>query len=135
MNHSLHKRSVGYGVEWLQAIFTLLVLTGIYLSSGSYASSETQNVSSGKSVPIAVPYWNNTLGYGFQGNSGDTYKSKSSSGLDQVFVGVSDGVIFEDKKVRVSFYKNTSIEDIEKLHPSDTSRAYSRLPNGIAVIE
>ena len=122
-------------MEWLQAIFTLLVLTGIYLSSGSYASSETQNVSSGKSIPITVPYWNDMFGYGFQGNSGDTYKSKSSSGLDQVSVGVSDGVIFEDKKVRVSFYKNTSIEDIEKSNTSNTSRAYSRLPNGIAVIE
>lgn len=135
MKSSLHKRPSGYGVEWLQAVFTLLVLTGIYLSSGSFATEVTPSLSSKKSVEIAVPYWNDAFGYGFQGNPGDTYKSETASGVDQVSVNMSSGVVFQDKTVKVSFYKDTSIEDIEKLHPSDTSRAYSRLPTGIAVIE
>jgi hypothetical protein len=135
MKSSLHKRPSGYGVEWLQAVFTLLVLTGIYFSSGSYATTVPPSLTSEKSVEIAVPYWNDAFGYGFQWNPGDTYQSETASGVDQVSVSSSGGVIFEDTTVKVSFYKDTSIEDIEKLHSSDTSRAYSRLPTGIAVIE
>lgn len=134
MKSSLHRGGRGYGVEWLQATFTLLVLTGIYLSSGSFATSTSPTFSKEKSIEITVPYWNDTFGYWFQGNPGDMYQNQTSSGIDSVSIS-SSGTIYDDEKVKVSFYPNATIEDIENNHPADTSRAYSRLPNGIAVIE
>lgn len=134
MKHHLHMGNRGYAVEWLQATFTLLVLTSIYLSSGSFTIEWTPMISKEKSVEIMVPYWNETFGYWFQWNHGDIYMNQTASWVDSVSIS-SSGTIYDDEKVKVSFYPNATIEDIEHRHPSEESRAYSRLPNGIAVIE
>ena len=49
----------------------------------------------------------------------------SSSGL----IGTAHG------DVRVSFYKDTPIDQIDRSLDSGSARAYSRLPHGIAVIQ
>ncbi len=70
--------------EWLGAIFTLLVLTGIYSSMDKFSSygespkvppnhPEVREVSS-----VASPYWNTTLEYGFRSIIGDVYTSSGS---------------------------------------------------------
>lgn len=138
MKPHLHNRGKNrYGVEWLQAIFTLLVLSGIYLSSGNFVSENVQiPINEHKPTQISVPYWNNDFWYGFHANPGDTYQNQTSSGIDTVSIKTTaSGSIYSDSQVKVSFYPDATIEDIEHNHPADTSRAYSRLPNGIAVIE
>ncbi len=135
--HIHHRGKSRYGVEWLQAIFTLLVLSGIYLSSGSFVSENVQiPLNEQRPTRISVPYWNNEFWYGFHANPGDTYQNQTSSGIDTVSIKTTaSGSVYSDSQVKVSFYPDATIEDIEQHHPADTSRAYSRLPNGIAVIE
>lgn len=135
-SHLPKKGNRRYGVEWLQAIFTLLVLTGIYLSSGNFVSQVPILRQESKSVQISVPYWNSDFWYGFHANPGDTYQNQTSSGIDTVSIlSSSSGTLYSDAKVKVSFYPNATIDDIENNHPADVNRAYSRLSTGIAVIE
>lgn len=44
-------------------------------------------------------------------------------------------MVFEDAKVKVSFYPSLSIEEIEAQHTTTKPRAYTRLAHGIAVVE
>ncbi len=100
---------------------------------GSYSSLySTQNVQ--KSISVASPYWNQKLAYGFRGTAGDSYSGTETASSDKVLVtnAVKKNT---DSSVRVSFYPDASIDEIEKLHNTDTPRAYSRLSHGIAVIE
>lgn len=66
---------------------------------------------------------------------GDSYTSTGNAQSDQVTVQPSSMKTSEDGTVRVTFYKDTPIDTIEASLPTDTPRAYSRLSNGIAVIE
>jgi hypothetical protein len=136
MKHSHNKRHRGYGVEWLQAIFTLTVLSGIAMSVDnfdSYGTTYAKNQPTAHSVSGA--YWNETLGYGFRWTSGDSYKNSTGSSIDVVVISPTDGLVYKDSTVKVSFYTKDSIKEIEKKHTEDVPRTYSRLPNGIAVIE
>ncbi len=54
---------------------------------------------------------------------------------DRVAVDSHTGVIFEDAKVKVSYYPGQSLEEIEKKHDNMMPKAYSVLENGIAVVE
>ncbi len=100
---------------------------------GSYSSLySTQNVQ--KSISVASPYWNQKLAYGFRGTAGDSYSGSETASSDKVLVTNTEKKSTESS-VRVSFYPEASIDEIEKLHNSDAPRAYSRLSHGIAVIE
>lgn len=80
-------------------------------------------------------YWNQEFQYGFRGENNDKYQNKTWSGADIVAVDPEDGVVFEDAKVRVSYYLSHTIDEIEALHSSAVPRAYTRLSRGIAVVE
>jgi hypothetical protein len=136
MKHSVSQRPAKNGVELMQAVFTLLTLTGIYVFSTTYSS----NTTSLRDVPtkpamLSAQYWNDTIGYGFTSVSGDTYTKVGNSNNDQVDIHPWDGLVYNDQSVRVSFYSTLSIEDIEKKNTQTTPRTYSRLPGGIAMIE
>lgn len=136
MKHPVSQRHNGNGVELLQAMFTLLVLSGIYVFSTTYSG----NTASIRDIPtkpaiLSAQYWNDTIGYGFTSIPGDTYAKSGSSEVDQVTIHPWDGVVYNDQSVRVSFYSRLSIEDIEQKNTQTTPRTYSRLPGGIAMIE
>ncbi len=133
MKHPVHRHPRRSRSEWLSAMFTLLVLLGIYSSMDSFSSySALYDVSStGHTIAISTPYWNREMWYGFHSLAWDRYIQTGSALVDRVTVvtdqPTSDGV-------QVEFYKNTPIADIEKTLNPDSPRAYSRLSNGIAVI-
>ncbi len=135
MNHPVHKRHHGYGAEWLQALFTLAVLTSFYTMSLSFENKDTWT--SWNTQSWASSYWNPSLKYGFHGNDGDTYKKIRTNASDEVNVTSKKGAWEKkDGPVVVSFYSdNISFENIDKMHDNGNPRAYSRLSNGIAVIE
>lgn len=135
MKHPQYQRHRKYGVEWLQAVFTLMVLTWIYVSMPYFDSYETSLIEPKSAIPMNRSYWNDTLWYGFNTGSWDTYNQVSTWVDDKVDIRSSSGIVFDGDWIRVSFYSQASIDDIEKYHWDDTPRAYSRLPNGIAVIE
>ncbi len=142
MNNSIQRHPRGTGHEWLSAIFTLLVLSGIYFSMNSFSSAAVSygngSTASGKPLSVSDNYWNDTLSYWFRSSSWDTYiQTGSTDSVDRVLIAKrEDGKeVYEKDGVRVSFYPNTPIETIEKSMDQSTARAYSRLPNGIAVIE
>lgn len=84
---------------------------------------------------LSSSYWNEKLGYGFHGGSGDTYESASTATGDAVDIHSGDGLVYDDHDVRVSFYSQATLSDIQQHHQTTVARTYSRLPNGIAVIE
>ena len=139
MKHPIHRHHRQHGTEWISAIFTLLVLVGIYNSMDnfdSYSALFSKNDTGWtKKITVASPYWNNTLSYGFRSVEGDSYTNIGTPRTDQVTVHQSSTKISDDGKVRVTFYKDTPIDVIEASLPPSSPRAYSRLPNGIAVIE
>jgi hypothetical protein len=100
----------------------------------SYADNPPNPPLTEKSLSVAPPYWSEKLSYGFRSVAGDWYTATGTESRDTVLV--------QDEKstdttgeVRVSYYRDTPIEIIDKsLHP-DTPRAYARLAGGIAVIE
>lgn len=122
----------------LQALVTLVVLVIIYLSRNFFSADVTAS-----SIPETPPmnnfpqksYWNNDFQYGFQGEKDDLYKNRTLSGVDMVAVDSQEWVIFEDAKVRVSYYPSLPIEEIELRHQEVVPRAFSRLAKWIAVIE
>lgn len=66
MKHSVSQRPRNNGVELMQAVFTLMALSGIYIFSTSY----TGNTTSLRDVPakpaiLSSNYWNDKIGYGF----------------------------------------------------------------------
>lgn len=120
-----------------QAITTLSIIFLIYLSSNvisSNANSLDITNNSMQNYP-QVNYWNENFGYGFSSEKDDKITNKTLSGVDQVAVDIREGVIFEDAKVRVSYYPTLSMNEVEKKHTENISRAFSRLNSGIAVIE
>lgn len=120
----------------MQAVFTLLTLTGIYVFSTTY-SGNTASLWDAPTKPamLSAQYWNDTIGYGFTSVPGDTYAKVGNGNVDQVDIHPWDGLVYNDQSVRVSFYSTLSIEDIEKKNTQTTPRTYSRLPGGIAMIE
>ena len=135
MKHPQYQRHRRYGVEWAQAVFTLMVLVWIYVSMPYFDSYETTLTEPVQSSVVSHSYWNDELGYGFATGSGDTYQQVSTSVHDKVDINTATGFIYDWDGVRVSFYSQATIEDIQKTHASDMPRTYSRLPGGIAVIE
>lgn len=87
MKHPVSQRHNGNGVELLQAMFTLLVLSAIYVFSTTYSG----NTASIRDIPtkpaiLSAQYWNDTIGYGFTSIPGDTYAKSGSSEVDQVTI-------------------------------------------------
>ncbi len=139
MKHPIQRHTRHQGSEWISAIFTLLVLVGIYNSTDNFWSYSSLLSAPQwwweKKITVAAPYWNNTFSYGFRSVEWDSYASRETAQSDQVTVQPSETKVSEDGKVQVTFYRNTPIEMIDAGLPVDTPRAYSRLPNGIAVIQ
>ncbi len=136
MKHSVSQRPRNNGVELMQAVFTLMALSGIYIFSTSY----TGNTTSLRDVPakpaiLSSNYWNDKIGYGFTSVPWDTYVKVGNGDVDQIDIHPWDGIVYNDQSVRVSFYSTLSIEDIEKKNTQTVPRTYSRLPGGIAMIE
>lgn len=139
MVHSYNRdpvRSQRSSVEWVQAITTLAVLLLIFsMVQGSALSSnrgsEPTTVSYQKN-----PYWNPWLGYGFEWKKSDVFtpvvRTPDTEKLD---IKAQGGTTLQNGSVQVSYYKDQTIETIEKALPSSTPRSYSRLPWGIAVIQ
>ncbi len=66
MKHTVSQRPRRSGAEFMQAICTLMVLSGIYLFSTTYSNSSV----SLRDVPVKPSiltsnYWNDKIGYGF----------------------------------------------------------------------
>lgn len=134
MKHPQYQRHHNYSVEWLQAMFTLMFLVWIYYAMPYFDSYETALVPTEK-ISAPVSYWNESLWYGFQGGSWYVYVPETTTDNDTVQIQSKNGLIYNDSGVRVSFYSDATIDQVEKSHNSDLPRAYSRLPTGIAVIE
>jgi hypothetical protein len=138
MKHPLRQRHHSQWVEWIQAFVTLFVLTGIYYASDNFEAYTTQYKTHSSHSAVeqkSSAYWNDNYGYGFRWVAGDLYLPKSSTGSDQVLVKSSSWLVFQYATVQVSFYPHATIDAVEKKHTQSVKRAYSRLPNGIAVIE
>lgn len=139
MKHPVHRHSRRQGSEWISAIFTLLVLVGIYNSTDNFDSYSALFMEppwgSEKKITVAAPYWNDTLWYWFRSAEWDSYSSTGNAVSDQVMVEPPEVRTSEDGTVRVTFYKDTPIETIEASLTESWPRAYSRLSNGIAVIQ
>lgn len=142
MNNSIQRHHSGNSHEWLSAIFTFLVLSWVYFSMWNFSSSAISygrdDSSSGKILSVNTPYWNDSLSYGFRSASGDTYiQTESTKDRDRVLIAKTgtEREVYEKDGVRVSFYPDTPIDQIDKTLDQNSPRAYSRLPNGIAVIE
>lgn len=138
MNTAKQKNRYREAVQWIHALTTLFILALIWFSQNLFESGSAH--SHMPSVPPVTSfeqksYWNQEMEYGFQGEWGDTYKNFMASGVDRVAVDPQEGVVFEDARVRVSFYPSLSIEEIEARHDASRPRAYSRLSRGIAVVE
>lgn len=136
MKHPQYQRHRRYGVEWLQAIFTLMVLGGIYLSMSHFDSYDTKLIESPTSQKEGVQtYWNDTLGYGFHQNASGSYTEQKTASGEVIKIRTASGVVGTESEVQVYFYPNTDITKIQAIHQKNTPRTYSRLSNGIAVIE
>ena len=139
MKHPPSRHHRGSGSEWLGACFTLAVLLGIYSSMDSFSSYSALYDATGSvedlQISVSSAYWNPDMLYGFHSVAGDSYTHSGSQHLDIVYVSPDKQSITTADGVRVSFYKDTPIAEIEKSMNPATPRAYSRLANGIAVIE
>ena len=125
--------------EWVSAIGTLLVLSSVYASMDSFSSyaPQTENIITKPStspLSVASPYWNSDLWYGFRSIAWDVYDASTSNMKDVVSV-KNAGTSSDINEIRVSFYKDSTIENIDKNLKADIPRAYSKLSHGIAVIE
>lgn len=79
-------RRNSYGVEWLQACITLIVLSGIYFASDNFESYTSQYVPKHEQNKDQTSYWNDHYGYGFRGLPEDTYSAEPSLDADRVVV-------------------------------------------------
>lgn len=63
MKHTDSRAPNRNGVELLQAVFTLLTLTGIYMFSTTYSSNATTSIKDvpAKPVILSSKYWNDKL--------------------------------------------------------------------------
>lgn len=125
-------------VQWIQAITTTLILVMVYVSRGHFESSFSASKTP-ENPPIGAvqqeSYWSDDFQYGFSASKWDHPASYSSHWADYVAVDSKTGVVFQDAKVKVSYYPGWSLEEIEKNHQDMSPKAYSFLENGIAVVE
>lgn len=135
MKHPVNQRHHGYGAEWLQSLFTMAVLLFLYQYSLTFDSNAPIVPSSESVKKQTSSYWNDSIGYWFRWDDNDTYTRRDGNAPDIVSVSSQRSSLLWSWGVRVSFYTDLPIENIEKLHTDTLARAYSRLPNGIAVIE
>jgi len=120
-----------YIQDWVSAVGTFLFLVGVYSSMDHFDSESPPPIKKENSLSVADPYWNERLSYWFRSLSWDTYTGTGDMTRDTVSV-----ISARDADLlRVSYYKNTSLEEIESKYHDTTPRAYSRLASGIAVIE
>ena len=134
MKQFLHRGNDVYKAEWLQALFTLMVLVTLYSYSLTF-NSEAQGPPGEVPKKQTSSYWNEEIGYWFRWGDDDIYEKQAWKAPDTVSVSAWKTSILSGKSVQVSFYTDTPIETIEKTHSDMAARAYSRLSNGIAVIE
>lgn len=136
MKHTPSQRPRRSGVELIQAVCTLMVLSGIYLFSTTYSGNSVslRDVPAKPAILTSI-YWNDKIGYGFTSVTWDTFDRQGSGGVDQVEIRPGDGLVYDRDSVRVSFYSTLSIQEIESKNTGNTPRTYSRLPHGIAMIE
>jgi hypothetical protein len=79
-------------------------------------------------ISLTVPYWNQDMKYGFS-------SAPSVEPSHPPFQVSDDGkTVYTSDGVRVQYYKDMSISEIDKTLDPSTPRAYSRLRGGIAVI-
>lgn len=136
MKHTVSQRPRQGWIELIQAVCTLMVLSGIYMFSTTYSSdSVSLRDVPAKPAIFSSKYWNDHIGYGFTSIPWDTYAKEGSGTVERVEIRPWDGLVYNDDMVRVSFYSHLSIEEIESKNTQITPRTYSRLPNGIAMIE
>lgn len=136
-NSFWHKNRFRTAAQWIQALTTLSILTILYLTRNFFGGELEAK------VPTIPPlqnveqnsYWNEDFWYGFRWEKSDKYQNKAFSWVDLVAVDPQEWVIFEDARVRVSFYLSGSIDEVEAKYPPTGPRAYSHLSRGIAVIE
>lgn len=123
-------------VQWIQALFIFGILLIIYTAHNATGKEKMSAFNLQASTPSVakIPqksYWNEELGYGFSANKNDSYHREVAKKIpvevDRVALNWQEGTIFEDAKVRVSFYPTLSIDEIEKRHPAIRPRSYSRL--------
>lgn len=130
MKHPVHRHAPSHRSEWLSAIFTLLVLTGIYSSMDNFSSYSAllPEKHEEKTIDVVLPYWNDVQKYGFS-------SAPSEEPSHPPFQVSADGkTVYTADGVRVQYYKDSTISEIEKTLDTSTPRAYSRLSGGIAVI-
>jgi hypothetical protein len=141
MIHHVPRRGQNSRQEWLSAIFTLLVLTGIYSSMDRFSSYGTSPVALAERTEttgtssVAPPYWNHDLRYGFRSVAWDSYTASGSGKTNNVIVKPTKDSLSPHADISVSYYKDTSIDQIDRSLIPGSPRAYSRLPHGIAVIQ
>lgn len=136
MKHTQSQRPRRSGVELIQAVCTLMVLSGIYMFSTTYSSSSVSlRDAPAKPAILTSSYWNDKIGYGFTSVTWDTYVKQGSGKVDTVEILPSDGLNSDQDSLLVSFYPTMPIAEIEATNTWATPRTYSRLPNGIAMIE
>ena len=136
MKHTQSQRPRHNGVELIQAVCTLMVLSGIYMYSTVYSSNSVSlRDAPAKPAILTSQYWDDKTGYGFASVTWDTYNKQGSGGVDQVEIRPGDGLVYDRDSVRVSFYSTLSIQEIEAKNTWNSPRTYSRLPHGIAMIE
>lgn len=136
-NSSWHQTPQKASVEWVCAIAGLCVLSAIYFSRNAFENDFAENIAPrNESVNFAQnQYWNEDFQYWFRGENDDKYQNKVMSGADIVAVDSKEGVVFEDAKVKVSYYPQKTIEEVRAIHESDLPRTYTRLSRGVAVVE
>ncbi len=134
MKHPVHTSNRAYTAEWLQALFTLLVLVSLYYLSLGFDQKDNSLGYNG--ITASNSYWNNDLGYGFHGDDQDIYVPSEEASPDTVMVYGSWSKWVEKAAVKVSFYTfDTPKESIEKIYSGSTPRILATLSHGTAVVE
>lgn len=136
MKHTVSRVPGRSGVELMQAVFTLLALSGIYTFSTTYGGSDVSlREAPQKPAILSSQYWSDKAWYGFSSAPGDKYAEVKNGEAEQVDIHPWDGLVYDDQTLRVSFFSKLSIEDIEAKNTRNLPRTYSRLPGWIAMIE
>lgn len=135
MKHPVHTSRRAYTAEWLQALFTLLVLSSLYFLSLQFDSKDVSTWYD--DIPASTSYWNTDLGYGFHGNDHDIYISTETRTPNTVIVYGSGSKWSRDTTpVKVSFYQNDIwTESIEKIYSGKSTHILTALSHGTAVVE
>jgi hypothetical protein len=129
MKHPPQMRQHGYVAEWLQAIFTLLLL--VSLSTYSLQVNDTKEREYSENIRTSS-YWDKIYWYGFHGNDQDTYTSYSTKNASIVRVSSPDSL----PEVQVSFYpKWTPDSLIHALQRENSPNIMTTISNGTVIIE